>query len=86
MAVTSNVLSHFPRDFLLNGVPGISELITEEVEDVPLEMFKSLGTGGILFIDSSHVCKKDSDVNFLYFEVLPRLKSGVLFGRQGCRV
>ncbi len=32
----------------------------------------------ILFIDSSHVSKTGSDVNFLFFDVLPRLKKGVL--------
>jgi hypothetical protein len=31
----------------------------------------------VLFIDSSHVAKTGSDVNFLYFEVLPRLARGV---------
>jgi hypothetical protein len=31
----------------------------------------------VLFIDSSHVAKTGSDVNFLYFDVLPRLAKGV---------
>jgi hypothetical protein len=31
----------------------------------------------MLFIDSTHVCKIGSDVNFLIFEVLPRLQPGV---------
>ena len=30
-----------------------------------------------LFVDSSHVAKAGSDVNFLFFEVLPRLQRGV---------
>jgi len=68
----------YPRDFLVAGVAGISELITRKVQDVPLNMFEKLQRGDILFIDSSHVCKTGSDVNFLYFEVLPRLKSGVM--------
>ncbi len=67
----------FPREFLVSGVEGISELIIKKVQDVPLGYFDSLNAGDILFIDSSHVCKTGSDVNFLYFEVLPRLKSGV---------
>ena len=33
--------------------------------------------GDILFIDSSHVSKVDSDVNFLVLEILPRL-TGVI--------
>lgn len=52
-------------------------LEAREVQDIPLEFFDSLGDGDVLFIDSSHVCKVDSDVDFLYFRVLPRLKAGV---------
>jgi predicted O-methyltransferase YrrM len=48
------------------------------VQNVPLELFEQLESGDILFIDSSHVGKIDSDVNFLYLEVLPRLKEGVI--------
>ena len=68
----------YPRAFLLDGVPGMSELVTQKVQDIPLAEFDKLKRGDILFIDSSHVCKTASDVNFLYFEVLPRLKAGVL--------
>jgi predicted O-methyltransferase YrrM len=68
----------FPRQFLLNGVPGISQLVQQKVENVPLEYFDKLETNDILFIDSSHVSKIGSDVNYLFFEVLPRLKAGVI--------
>jgi len=37
-----------------------------------------LQSGDILFIDSSHVAKVGSDVNYLFFEVIPRLKPGVM--------
>jgi hypothetical protein len=47
------------------------------VQDVPLSVFDELEDGDILFIDSTHVSKVGSDVNFLYFEVLPRLRPGV---------
>jgi len=67
----------FPRAFLRNGVPGVSRLIESKVQDVPLREFAALEAGDILFIDSSHVAKTGSDVNFLYFEVLPRLAHGV---------
>jgi hypothetical protein len=67
----------FPRQFLHNGVPGVARLIERKVQDVPLEEFAALEAGDILFIDSSHVAKTGSDVNFLYFEVLPRLARGV---------
>jgi hypothetical protein len=65
----------FPREFLPR-VPGL-ELLQANVQDVPLARFEALQAGDVLFIDSSHVAKTGSDVNFLYFEVLPRLKRGV---------
>jgi predicted O-methyltransferase YrrM len=52
-------------------------LIEKRVQDVPLDVFAQLADGDILFIDSSHVSKIGSDVNRLYFEVLPMLRQGV---------
>lgn len=49
------------------------------VQQVDLDLFKTLERGDILFIDSSHVSKTGSDVNYLLFKVLPLLKPGVLF-------
>lgn len=68
----------YPQDFLRAGVDGISRLIESRVQDVPVETFDALEAGDVLFIDSSHVAKTGSDVNFLYLKVLPRLKAGVL--------
>lgn len=67
----------YPREFLKSEVPGISQVIEKKVEDLPLEFFSNLQSGDILFIDSSHVAKTGSDVNYLFFEVLPRLSVGV---------
>ncbi|MPZ48149.1 MAG: hypothetical protein GEU75_02360 [Dehalococcoidia bacterium] len=53
------------------------ELIASPVQEVGLAPFISLGPGDFLFIDSSHIVKPGSDVNFLYLEVLPRLPPGV---------
>lgn len=53
------------------------ELIEGFVQDVPLERFEALQAGDVLFIDSSHALKIDSDVAFLFLEVLPRIKPGV---------
>lgn len=68
----------YPRDFLKSGIPGLTQLIQEKVEDVPLSVYDSLECGDVLFIDSSHVSKTGSDVNHIYFEILPRLKRGVI--------
>jgi Methyltransferase domain len=47
------------------------------VQDVPLATFNALESGDILFIDSTHVLKTCSDVEFELFCILPRLKPGV---------
>jgi predicted O-methyltransferase YrrM len=54
------------------------ELIEGFVQDVPLDVFASLEAGDVLFIDSSHALKIDSDVAFLFLEALPRVQPGVL--------
>ena len=49
----------------------------EPVQDLDPAVFSALGPGDVLFIDSTHVAKAGSDVNHLFFEVLPRLPVGV---------
>jgi predicted O-methyltransferase YrrM len=56
--------------------PGLN-LRRSGLQDVPFEVFESLEPNDILFIDSTHVVKIGSDVTYLFFEVLPRLKRGV---------
>lgn len=53
------------------------DLRVQGLEDVDLDFFQQLESGDILFIDSTHVSKMGSDVNYLFFEILPRLKEGV---------
>lgn len=48
------------------------------LQDMDLSLFDQLEEHDILFIDSTHVCKTGSDVNDILFEILPRLKKGVL--------
>lgn len=48
------------------------------VQNVPIELFDTLANDDILFIDSTHVIGKGSDVNWLFFQVLPRLRPGVI--------
>ena len=49
-----------------------------EVQKAPLELFEQLGPNDVLFVDSSHVAKIGSDVNHIVFQIVPRLKPGVL--------
>lgn len=55
-----------------------ASLIEKRVQDVPLAPFQALAANDVLFIDSSHVSKIGSDVNRLFFDVLPALAPGVL--------
>jgi hypothetical protein len=76
-AIDITCVEPYPREFLKAGIPGVARLLETKVQDVPLSTFSALQAGDILFIDSSHVAKTDSDVTYLYFEILPRLASGV---------
>jgi hypothetical protein len=68
----------YPDEVLRRGFPGLTSLIPKKVQDVELSYFEELGPGDILFIDSSHVARIGGDVNYLYLEVIPRLKPGVI--------
>jgi hypothetical protein len=68
----------YPRQFLLDGVEGVAQLRIEQVQETPLEVFEELGENDVLFIDTSHVAKTGSDAVWLYQEVVPRLRPGVV--------
>jgi hypothetical protein len=53
------------------------EIIPANLQEVDLQKFSSLQANDILFIDSTHVSKVSSDVNYILFEILPSLNSGV---------
>lgn len=77
-AMTVTAVEPYPA--LLQSVlrPGDEvEVIAEPVQSVPVERFTTLEDGDVLFIDSSHVLKTGSDVQYLYGEVLPSLSPGV---------
>lgn len=52
-------------------------ILESKVQEVPIGIFRELGAGDLLFIDSSHVIKCGGDLQFLMFEVLPLLPFGV---------
>src|SRR6266705_865015 len=70
----------FPSELIRksNSIPALRSLIETKVQDVDMEFFSQLESGDILFIDSSHTVKIGGDVNYLFLEVLPRLKAGVI--------
>jgi predicted O-methyltransferase YrrM len=65
------------RSLLKKQDYNFTQIIEKKVQEVEVETFKKLNAGDILFIDSSHVCKTGSDVNYIFFEILPALNSGV---------
>jgi hypothetical protein len=67
----------YPRQFLVDGVPGLTQLIQQQVQDVPLPTFDALRDGDVLFIDTSHTVKTGGDVPWIYNQILPRLAPGV---------
>jgi hypothetical protein len=76
--VSISCIDPYPPVFLRHGTDGIDHQVERRVQELPLEHFADLQAGDLLFIDSSHVAKTDSDVNFLFFDVFPRLAAGVL--------
>lgn len=55
-----------------------NEIIEAKIQNVDTEKFRLLEKDDILFIDSSHISKTGSDVNYILFEILPVLKEGVI--------
>lgn len=71
----------YPQDILkegIDGIQGLTKLIEKPVQEVPVSEFEKLEENDILFIDSSHVLKINSDVHYEYLEIFPKLKPGVL--------
>jgi hypothetical protein len=62
---------------LIDGRAMGARVVPSRLQDVPADTFNILEAGDILFIDSSHVSKLGSDVNRVFFEILPALADGV---------
>lgn len=69
--------SELLESLLKKGDAERSTLLQTNVQEVPSDLFGELEANDILFIDSSHVARIDSDVNHIFFRILPALKSGV---------
>lgn len=54
------------------------KIIPKGVQEVSVEEFNGLNENDFLFIDSTHVSKFNSDVNYELFNILPNLKKGVI--------
>lgn len=78
--VALTFIEPYPKLLLSLFKPGDENrvnIIDKRLQQVPLQTFTSLAAGDILFIDSTHVAKTGSDVNYIFFEILPVLQPGV---------
>ena len=71
----------YPEKLLLNLLSETERsrlrIFSRNVQEIDPAVFQELEPNDILFIDSSHVSKTGSDVNYLMFKVLPALQPGV---------
>jgi hypothetical protein len=65
----------YPREFLTEAAWPDYELVVKLVQDIPVSMFSD---ADIVFIDSSHVSKLGSDVNYEMLEIVPHTPVGCL--------
>jgi hypothetical protein len=54
-----------------------TEIYAKPVQEVPLEAFDQLEPGDILFVDTDHFTKAGCEVNWMAFNVFPRIPAGV---------
>jgi len=73
------VIEPFPnREILIPMSKDSIHLMKNKVENIDTDFFSQLNENDILFIDSTHVIKSGGDVNYLFLDILPRLKPGVV--------
>lgn len=63
---------------LKEGDKGKYTLSNKGLHDADLGPINLLESGDVLFVDSTHVAKPGSDVNQIFFNILPLLKKGVI--------
>ena len=68
----------YPNEIVRRGFSEFAVLRPMRIQDVERSAFEMLQRNDILFIDSSHVVKIGSDVQYLFTEVLPHLRKGVI--------
>jgi hypothetical protein len=66
------------RSMLMPGDEQKFTLVEKTLQEIDPGIFYELDENDIAFFDSTHVSKCNSDVNLIFFDILPRLKPGVL--------
>lgn len=72
------IFDPYPRPELRPRLERAAELRPVPVADVPLAELEALGSGDVLFVDTTHTVKVGSDVNRIVLDFLPRLRPGVV--------
>ena len=78
-SINCTFIEPYPQrlESLLNNCGKNFEILKSKVQEISKEVFQKLGENDILFIDSSHISKFNSDVNYLIHQILPELSDGV---------
>jgi hypothetical protein len=78
--ISMHFIEPFPEERLNAFVTGRQDasVYPKKIQEVELAFFEKLETNDILFVDSSHVSKTGSDLNYILFKILPSLASGVI--------
>jgi len=72
------IVDPYPSEGIIRSENKERELVKNRVECLPAQWFDQLQSNDILFIDSGHCVRIGGDVNYLFLEVLPRLRPGVI--------
>ena len=68
----------YPSARLLANQTRLLALTQVSLQEINLEVFEKLQANDILFIDTTHAVKINSDVNHFLFNIFPRLAPGVI--------
>lgn len=66
----------YPSYVLASNPKGLTRHFAEPLKSIPLSLFDSLTENDILFIDSTHVIRPGSDVEYEYFHLIPSVGKG----------
>jgi len=72
-------------DVLHPGDAARIDTLKQTLADTDRAVFEQLQANDILFVNSSHVLKTGSDVHQILFDIIPRLRPGVLIHFHACR-
>jgi hypothetical protein len=73
-----SVIEPYPMESLKALASRFEHVAFNKVEAAPLWLFDMLDSNDILFVDTSHVVNVGSEVNYIMFNILPRLRRGVM--------